>query len=226
MALGTWRSPFPHQLGGQSVKRVSRIYDGIRSNIGDALNTEQGTIAGGELVAEARLLSLADRAIDRRRLQGIDPRKLTDPRLARWEHFLGITRSVNDSDQVRRRRVASRLLADYGAGSGSISRIAQESFAPWATQVHYHDAATAAMLWPGNGSATSWTSSVALITVEYIRPTGASDNDCKARVDACLAALDEYLPAWTTFCCSETFEGYEYGFRVGVSRLGHAALTT
>ena len=51
MALGTWRSPFPHQLGGQSVARISRIYDGLRSNIGDALNTEQGTIAGGELVA-------------------------------------------------------------------------------------------------------------------------------------------------------------------------------
>jgi len=225
MALGTWRSPFPFQLGGQSVARVSRLYDGLRSNIGDALNTEQGTIAGGEIVAEARMLSLADRAIDRRVKQLQDPRKLTDPRLARLEAFLGITRSVNDTDQIRRLRVASRILVGYGAGSGELSRLASEAFAPWTATVHYHDAATALSAWPGNGLTTSWTSSVALITVEYVRPTSASDADCKARVDACSAALDEHLPAWCTFCCSETYEGDTFGFMIGKSRFGHAALT-
>jgi len=225
MALGTWRAPFPHQLGGGSTKHITRIHDSIRSNLGDAITSEPGTLNGVEIIAAARLLSLADRAIDRRIRQMQDPRKLTDPRLARWETFLGISRSVNDTDQIRRLRVASRLLADYGAGSGSVSRIASEAFAPWTTQVRYHDAATAMAAWPGSGDATAWTSSVALITVEYIRPTGASDDDCKARVDACMSALDEYLPAWATFCCSETFEGDAFGFILGKSRLGHAALT-
>lgn len=225
MALGTWRSPFPLHIGGGSTRRITRIYDALIANRGDAVTTEQGTIAGGEIVADARLLSLADRAIDRRVVQGQDPRKLTNPRLARWESVLGITRGVNDTDLVRRLRVASRLLANADAGSGGISRIAQEAFAPWATQVHYHDAATAMVAWPGTGEDTEWTSSVALITVEYIRPSGATDAECEPRVAACLASLDENLPAWTTFCCSETFEGDSFGFILGKSRLGHAALT-
>lgn len=227
MALTTWRSPLPMQFGGGSTRRITRLYDSLNANQGDAITTEQGTIAGADNVASARLLSLADRAIDRRRRQGQDPRTLTDPRLSQWEAILGITRSVNDSDDVRRLRVASRLLASYGATSGSLSRLASEAFAPWTTQVRYHDAATAATLWPDStpADATAWTSSVALITVEYIRPMSASDADCKARVDACNAALDEYLPAWATFCCSETYEGGSLGFYCGVSRLSHTALT-
>jgi uncharacterized protein YmfQ (DUF2313 family) len=224
MAFGTWRSPFPRQFGANSTRRITKIYDSIKSELGTALATEPGTLADAENVAAARLLSLADRAIDRRVIQGSDPRKLTEPRLSRWEAILGITASVNDSDQIRRNRVAARLLAYYSGGSGSISRMITEAFAPWTAVAHYNDAATAVMHWPVTSEPTAWTSSVANITIEYVRPAGATDDDARGRVDAARASLDEYLPAWCTFNFHETAEGGTYGFRVGVSKLGLAVL--
>ncbi len=227
MAFGTWRCPFPRPFGGNSVSRVSRIHDALISNVGDAMTTEQGTIAGGELVASARLLSLADRAIDRRVRQGQDPRKCSDPLLARWESILGIGASVNDSDNARRARVAARLLTNYGAGAGELSRIAATAFGSWTTAIHYNDATSAAMLWPGSTPSVpgSWYSTVALITVEYIRPMAATDDEARAKCGACADAFNEFLPAWTTFFFSETYSGDAYGFLVETSRLGFAALT-
>lgn len=227
MALGTWKSPFPFRLGAGSTRMIQRFYDRIHANLGDAISQDPGSVADVETKAAARLLSLAERAKLRRIIQA-DPRKLTEPRLSRWESILGIIPSVNDSDFTRRYRVAARLLAAYTGGSGSIDTIVQTAFYPWTYKVRYHDVAHAATFWLGStpaGSATDWYSTVALITIEYLRPAGATNDDVNARCDSCRAALDEYLPAWATFCFSETLSGYEYGFRVGVSRLGHAALT-
>lgn len=223
MAFGTWRSSFPQRLGANSAERVTKIYDQLHANLG-ALSTAQGTINDADTVAAARLLSLADRAIDRRVGQMCDPRTLTDPLLSRWERILGIMVSVHDTDLIRRNRVAARLLAHYDARSGAISSIAAKAFSPWTTQPHFNNAATAVMSWPGNGNAMGWTSSVANLTIEYVRPVAATDADAKARVDACRIALDDNIPAWCTFNFHETGEGQSYGFLVGISKLGIAVL--
>lgn len=227
MALGTWKSPFPFRLGAGGARVIERFYDRLHAEHGDAISSDPNSIADVETKATARLLSLAHNARQRRILQA-DPRKLTEPRLSRQERILGIIPSVNDSAFARRYRVAARLLAAYTGGSGSIDTIVQTALYPWSYKVRYHDVAHAATLWLGStpaGTAEDWYSTVALITVEYLRPAGASDDEAKVRCDSCRLPLDEYLPGWATFCFSETLAGYEYGFRVGVSRLGHAALT-
>ncbi|MFA4900979.1 MAG: hypothetical protein WC563_15780 [Brevundimonas sp.] len=209
------------------------MYDRIHANMGDAITQASSSVADVENKAAAREIATADRAIERRIVQE-DPLKLTEPMLSRREAIMGISASINDSMQVRRARVAARELASYSGGSGSISTIVETSFSPWTAMAHFWPApdpanpASAKALWLGStpaGSATDWYSTVALITIEYIRPANGTDEEAQAKADACRAALDEYLPAWTTFCFSETYEGDAFGFYVGVSRLGFAALS-
>jgi hypothetical protein len=164
------------------------------------------------------------RANQRRILQQSDPRTLTDPLLSRWEALLGIHCSKYEAAYLRRARVAARLLAHYDATSGSISSIAEQAFAPWTYQVHYSPLATAVAMWPGNGYATSWTSTVATMSVEYIRPVGATDAECATRRNACMASLDEVLPAWATFAFHETPDGSDFHWIVGISRVGIAVI--
>jgi hypothetical protein len=225
MAFGTWRSPWPRRFGGGSTKRITRLYDRIHANLGSAITDDPSSIADVENKAAARLLATADRAIERRVVQA-DPRKLTEPLLSRWEAWLGITVSINDSDQTRRTRVATRLLSFYDGGSGSIASIIETGFATWTAQARYHSLAEAATLWLGStpaGSASDWYSSVALITIEYFKPINATIEEEKSRVDACRTALDAVLPAWVTFCFSGTPVGGSYGFFLDISRLNFTA---
>lgn len=220
MAFGTWRSPFPFQFGGNSTRRVTRIYDSIRGNLGSAISQESGSFADMESRAAARVLAVADRAIDRRVVQTTDPRKLTGQRLERWEAILGTVHSINDSDLVRRNRVASRLLSFYAGDSGSISKIAEESFYPWSVNAHYTPLAAAVMSWPAGSPAApnDWYSTVAMFAVEYIKPSGATDDDAKKRREACLASLDEHVSAWATFNFHETVGTDTYHWIAGTTR--------
>lgn len=220
MAFGTWRSPFPLHLGAGSTKRIDKIYSTIRQNIGTALSDSESSNTVAEDIAAARLLSLASRANDRRICQGQDPRTLTEPLLSRWESFLGIVVSANDSEYARRYRVAARLISDYTGQSGSISKACETSFSPWEVDVHYNSVSTAVMSWPGGSppAASDWYSTVAMIAVEYTRPAGASDDDAATRRESCRAVLDEILPAWVTFGFHETPEGYDFHWIADVTK--------
>jgi hypothetical protein len=224
MALGTWRSTLPLRLGGGSTKRITQIYNGLRANSGDAFSTDEESVAAYEDKATARLLSIADRAIDRRVQQGQDPRKLSGMRLERWEDFLGLVVPSTDSSQARRRRVASRLLDDTGGMHSSASSIAANAFAPWTTQIYTRDLTLANAYWPGNGYPDQFASDIAGIVCAFVRPVTATDDDVQQRIDVCTAAFDERLPAWCTFEFGETYSGDAEGWILGVSRLGLAML--
>jgi uncharacterized protein YmfQ (DUF2313 family) len=220
MAFGTWRSPFPLQFGPRSTRRIDKIYQTIRTNIGTALSDSETSATVADDIAAARCLSIASRANDRRICQGQDPRTLTEPLLSRWEAILGIQAPSTDSDYIRRNRVASRLLTNATGQSGSLQTAADTAFSPWSTVVHYNSLATAVMSWPGGSPSApnDWYSTIANIAIEYIRPVGATDEQAEERRDACRSAFDEYLPAWCTFRFHETPSGYDFHWIADVTR--------
>lgn len=224
MAFGTWRSPFPRSFGASSTKRIDGIYDAIVENLGDALTHEETSINAADDIAAARLLSVADRAIDRRVTMVTDPRLARGETLQRWEDILGIAASVKLTEAQRATNCATRLIQLNDAGSGGIDAIAAVAFDPWEVESHYNTLSTAVAYWPGNGYSTSWTSTLANVCVEYVRPATATDADVEWRRAACSVALDDILPAWATFTLSETPEGYDFGFHCDVSRLDYTCL--
>lgn len=226
MAFGTWRSPFPRRFGGGSTKRMTEIFDTIQENLGDAFAHEQTSINAADDIAAARLLWCADRAIDRRIMMTTDPRRARGPMLQKWEDVLGIVPSETQTEAQRATTAAARLIQLNDAGSGGVDAIAAVAFDPWTVEAHYNTLATAISHWPGGSPAepTEWTSTIANVCIEYIRPAAATDADVDWRVSACSSALDEILPAWTTFTLSETPDGGTFGFYCDVSRLDYTCL--
>jgi len=200
--IGTWSAPFPLRFGGGSHQRIRRIFDTIRENVGDGLNSEMSATHVPANVAEdiaaARCLAMADRAIDRRLTQAGDPRKLTTM-LYRWESILGITPSATDGDGLRRRRVAARLLGNYDATSSGLLSAMSEAFAPWRVALSFVPFGGEVAFWPGVGSPAQWFSTMAVVTVNYYYPPNASDADKLSRESAARESLDNHLPAWACF---------------------------
>lgn len=230
--IGTWRAPFPLRFGGGSHKRVSHAFDTIRANVGTSLSSDMESANVAEDIAAARLLTRGGTIVDVRIAQYY-PRKLTWA-LERWEAILGITSGANDTDQVRRSRIASRMLGNYTSTSAALSRIAAEAFYPWRTAVHYvgrqqFPGNSQWVKWPPNGNTYEWSSPIASFSIEYVRPAGASDSDVHTRLNAAYAAFDEHVAAWATFTFSETQEGGTnanlFGFYCDQPNLDRAVLS-
>jgi len=232
--VGTWRSPFPLRLGGNSHKVISDIYEELNANMGTALSIEPGSLDDIETVATARALSIADRAIERRLVQ-IDPMGLSTL-LPRWEAILAIVPAPGETRAARVRRVAARRTRTRSSLGSGLSLLAELAFDPWDTRLRFTDNAHAVKYWLGGIGAEAatatlfWTSSVAHLVVEYIRPAGASDEDVTSRRAACLEALEEFAAAWATFDTSETQEGGVnagiYGFFCDQPNIDVACLAT
>lgn len=205
---------------------MRRWFDLLRANMGDALSSDETTPAANvaEDMAAARLLAWADRFTDLRVNQWY-PRKVS-VMLERWEAILGVIPTQTDTEYDRRQRIASRLLGTFEATQEAIQRICDDAFYPWTVTLRVVDYADAESHYPGYSyvAATPWYSTILRITVEYERPLTASDEETNKRIEVCTASLDEHLPAYTTFNFSETFTGYTYGFTVGVSSIGSAAI--
>jgi hypothetical protein len=235
-AIGTWEAPLPLRLGGASNERVRKIFDLLRANMGSAFSSDEVTPAANvaEDIAAARLLAWADRFVDLR-INQWDPHKTT-VMIERWEAILGVVPTQTDTDFERRIRIAARLLGRFSGTYSAILQIATESFAPWAVAIHTNTAASAVAWWPGGSpisdplwaswGVTSWYSTILNVCVEYKRPIAATDAEVETRRQACLASLDEHLPAYCTYNVSETLDGSDFGFRIGESRLGYAALSS
>lgn len=220
----SFRDPFPFRFGRKPCAPYDGLESIVKANLGDALSTDDMTSTDADVRATTLMFLGAKRANDRRIVQQVDPSKLTEPLLSRQESILLIHCSKYEPIHLRRARVAARLLAHFDALAGSVSAIAENAFSPWTYQVHYSPLSTAVSLWPGNGYATSWTSSIATLTVEYIRPVGATDLECAMRRNACTASLDEVLPAWMRFEFHETPDGSDFHWLVGISRIGIAVI--
>ena len=226
MSVGSWTSPL-FGVGGGHDERGKTIYQALKSELGDgALSDSTSSAVEADTIATTRLLMRADAWI-RRRLNQWYPETM-GYMLDRWEAILGIVPRRGDTRAQRILRIAPRMCVGRGALSGAISQIAISSFSPWATNVRYMPLALATASWPGGtpSAPTSWTSDVAHIVVEYIRPAGATDDDAQSRRDACYAALDDALPAWATFDMSETQEGYSFGFTLDLPNLDVSVFST
>lgn len=199
-----WKSPFPIRLGGDGHKSVEAIYSNLRADLGTAITSEEDSASVAEDKAAARVLAHADRAIDRYRAQS-DPRKYTQL-LERWEAILGLGVSSTMSDEARRSQIAGRLLANTAATSEGVNKIAIQTFYPWRAWAVLTDLASATSYWPGGtpSSEFPWYSTICNVCIEYIRPAAATDDEVETRRAACIAALDEWLPAWDTYTLSET----------------------
>jgi hypothetical protein len=219
MAFGTWRSPFPRQFGGGATKRMDRIYNALKANLGTALSDDEASANMAEIRAMARTFWIADRSIDRRIIQA-DPRRLTTL-LERTEAFLGIVPGINNRTADRIAQVAIRLLSPADARCGSLSLVVETAFSPWTTQNHYTGLADAIIRWPGGtvDPYYPWYSTICNIVIEYVRPNGATDAEVDVRRAICLQGLDAIVPAWATFAISETVSGYDYGFYADISRV-------
>lgn len=224
----SFRDPFPFSLGPNCTDDYDRLETVYKANLGDALSTDDLTTADAKMRATCLMFLGVKRANQRRVVQGQDPRALTDPLLARWEAVFKIQRPANEPIHLRRARVAARLLAYFDATSGSLNKIVSEAFAPWTAVIHYTPLADAVTNWPGGtppwDDSTAWYSTVALICVEYIKPTAGSDDEAKTKREACRAALDEVTPAWLVFGFHETPQALDYHFYIGVSPMDMTAI--
>lgn len=222
--FGGWQTPFPMRMGGRAHETIDRIYQGIRENIGSALSDDDDALNVADDKAAARLIAYADRFVDASLAQA-DPMQLTTL-LERQEKILAIVKPSTDTDRQRRVRVASRLVAKPAGTSEGIYRLAEAAFSPWLVRVHETPLASAEQHYPGTSysATTPWFSTTAHFVVEYERPTTASDEEVESKRNACREALDEQAAGWATFDLSETTPGYEYGFTIGVSRIGYAAI--
>lgn len=212
--VGAWQSPFPLRLGGGSHARCQRIYDEIRANVPGLLANESGKVNVADDLAAARLIAAADRFIDRR-LNQIDPMKLSTEMVVRWETILAITPPYQATWYDRRRAIASRQLRNTLIQRGDIDRLVEDAFAPWDTALHFIDKADAVVYWPA-GTWTAdlfWYSTVATVVVEYVVSATTTQDEIDQRVSACTEALDELLPAWTRFSFSQT---QDYGVNAGL----------
>jgi len=226
MSVGSWTSPL-FGVGGGHDERAEWIYQALKAEMGEgALSDSSTSVTEADLVATARLLARADAWI-RLRINQWYPDSMS-VMMDRWEAIFGIVPGNNDTRYQRALRLAPKMCMSCRNGlSGSISQIATTAFQPWVTNVRYVPLASATASWPGGVPAapTEWTSSVANVCVEYIRPAAATDADVKIRRDACISALDDAIPAWATFCLSETREGYTFGFYLDMPNLDLAAFS-
>jgi len=227
--VGAWQAPFPMRLGGGSHARTQRIYDEIRANVPGLLATEDGKANTADDIAAARLIAAADRFIDRR-VNQIDPMKLSSEMVVRWESILKIVPGYGATLYDRRRAIASRQARNTAVVRGDLDRLVSDAFAPWRTRLHFVDKASAVMWWPGGSSTADlfWYSTVAHVVVEYVVSATTTQDEIKRRVTDCTDALDDALPAWATFDFSQTPDygptALLFGFYLDRPNLGVGAL--
>lgn len=217
-SVGTWRAPMPFKVGGGGHKHVTQAYNKINANLGTALAHDWGTVNNIQTVAEARAIALIHRAADRRYNQA-DPNK-TSTLLERWEAILGITPSTSDTEYDRRKRVSARLHRNHNATYQGLLDIVREAFedggstSAWtvgyqnATHLDADEYLVWASTWPAATDAPVdpivWASGACHLVIEYIRPTGFTDEEVDKKRAAALEALEEFAPVWCTFALSET----------------------
>ena len=222
-----WTNPFPIRFGRSKSRRTKQAFRTIRDNTGSVLTDSDTSINVCEDMAAARVLCMAQCIIDRRVNQS-DPMKLSNL-LERWEDILQIVPSTDQTDWARRRAVAARLKTLYGGRAGELAALAEEAFSPWTVRLHFVPPSKAVMFWPGNGNASQWSSTVAIIIVEYIRPANASQDEVDERTEACLEALNNWAPSWATFNLSETqsygTNAQQFGFYCDQPNIDIAVLT-
>ena len=213
-SVGTWRAPLPFKVGGGGHKTVTRAYDRINAGLGTGLAQASGSAMDAVTRAEARAIALIYRATDRRFNQA-DPTRISTL-LDRWEKILGIVPSGDDTELVRRNRVAARLSRKNSSAEAGVLALAETAFYPWEVVVHSVDIETnpsgvrlywsaASPVSAGELTATRFfTSNVALICIEYKRPAAATDEEVDQRKAACSEALNEFMASWADFNFSET----------------------
>lgn len=228
--LGAWQAPFPLRLGGGAHERAQRIFDEICANVPGLLSTATDSLNRAEYIAAARLVAAADRFIDRRVNQA-DPMKLSPEMVERWETILAITPDHGATLYDRRRAIAARTARNTETFRGDVDKAVADVFAPWKTYLHFTTLTGAVLWWPGGSSTTDlfWYSTIANVAIEYVVSASATQLEIDRRVIACADALDEMLPAWATFCFSQTPDfgatANLYGFYLDRPNLDVAALT-
>jgi hypothetical protein len=223
-----WKSPFPLRFGGGAHEAAENAYYSMTRVIGDAWTSDTDSVADAENVAAARLFMHVSRGIERYRYQA--DLGLCTNMLERWETFLCVVPDDGASLHERRLAVKSRVGVYYSARTVDLSRLAQSSFPGWSIDLHFNDADSAVSYWPGGSTHPdfTWYSTICHICVEYTRPTWAPDATVDRRRAACIAALDDYAPAWCTYELSET-QGYGdnaglFGFFLNQPNIGVSVL--
>jgi hypothetical protein len=196
--------------------------------IGGAWTSDTDSIADAENIAAARLFLHVSRGLERYQNQA--DLGLSTATLERWEQFLGVVPDDGASLPERRAAIKSKVGVYYSARRVDLSRLAVSSFPGWSVELHFNDADDAVIYWPGGSThaSFSWYSTVCMISVEYDRPSWATQSVVDRRRRACTMALDDYAPAWCTFSVSET-AGYGsnsglFGFYLNQPNVNMSAL--
>jgi hypothetical protein len=202
-------TPFPLRLGG-GRPNVEVIFNGLAADRGTAVDAKDLTKSVGiETLATARLLA-ATWATNERLGYCWDPLRCDMVTLARWEKFLALTPSVDDTDSARRARVA-KLFKRFGRAvtkayvAELLTREIPDAFVA-VDSIGYSYAITRNEVHVPDGTYPDgtvlagypFTSSVSRVLIRLTFPTGWSLQDFYEAVGKIYTTLDPVLPCWAT----------------------------
>lgn len=198
MAIFGGFNPWPLRFGG-GKSNIQTIYESINASLGEAYDTSDESNVTAETMAEARAIAAVWSANARLANQW-DPNRVTDM-LRRVERVFGITPLPTDSDNTRRARLATKFRALGGPLYVVLPDLCKSILGDAFVSVEHITPALAKTHWPGSTPAENdkYSSTVAHILVHVTKPATWTLYEYRARLGALVSALDDFLPAQTTF---------------------------
>lgn len=213
-------NPYPRRFGGGTGAlrdELQALLDALEPGWDPGDETE----SYAELYAHALAIAIVWAVNGRVRAQAIPATMLEA--LPSWEEILRVPPTLSDQVQVRRGRVAAKLLGIASNAVAAITAVAQTICGLSYVELRTPSGAEVWSYWPGvnpGPPGLEWSSNLATVSI-VVQQSTKTEAEYFAMIEQLTTTLMPMIPTWMTFCIGED-DGS--GFVCSVGTLGLTVL--